>query len=383
MVLNRNPDNFFGETEQAAFHVSNIVPGIDFTNDPLLQGRLFSYHDTSIHRLGTVNFHELPINRPVCPFRNNERDGFFRQTINVAKTNYDKNSISDGLPKEATPETGYTAFPETISGQKVRSRPESFNEHFAQATMFYRSLSAPEQEHVVSAFTFELSKLTLPILRDRVVKMLQYVDAQLAQQVADNLNMALSAKPNDGYPKDVRRSPALSQQNTVKNSTMTRKIAILVTDGVDGDAVSAMKRTLISAGAYVKIVAPRLGTVRVSAGKPVVADATMQNSPSVLFDALYIPGGADAGVLQKNGMAVKFVYQTYVYFKPIAVSGNAVEFLAHLGLVPGSGSSVKEIPKGIIMSDTDKLQLDFMEAFLADIAQHRFFDRENVKSVPG
>lgn len=186
-----------------AYHIANVVPGIDFTDDPLLQGRIFSYLDTQLSRLGGVNFHEIPINRPICPFRNNQRDGFHRETINVAKTSYDINTINNGLPKEAGASDGFVSYPEAVTGTKIRTRSPSFSEHFSQATLFYRSLSTAEQEHIAQAFTFELSKLTAQVLRDRMVQLLENVDASLAQKVAYNLNMQLPPKLSNDYPKQV------------------------------------------------------------------------------------------------------------------------------------------------------------------------------------
>ena len=270
MVLNRNPDNYFAETEQVAFCVSNIVPGIDFTNDLLMQGRLFSYLDTQLSRLGGPNFHEIPINQPVCPFRNNnQRDAIHRQTVNVGKTNYDINTNNNGLPRQAGPGAGFWSYPKQVDGVKMRKRSESFADHFSQATLFFRSLSPPEQDHIVSALSFELSKLSIPVLQERMVKILQNIDGQLAQRVADNLGLQLGAKDPNGFPKQVATSPVLSQANTVKDTIKTRRIAILAADGVDGQSVADIKALAAANGAKAKVIAPHLGMLQVSGGPQV------------------------------------------------------------------------------------------------------------------
>ncbi|OQV22176.1 Catalase HPII [Hypsibius exemplaris] len=382
MVLNRNPDNYFAETEQVAFLVSNIVPGIDFSNDPLMQGRLFSYLDTQLLRLGGPNFHELPINRPICPFKtNNQRDGIHRQTVNVGKTNYDINTINKGLPRQATPaQGGFTSYTEHISANKIRGRSSSFSDHFSQATLFWNSMSPVEKSHIVSAFSFELSKVAL-IFRQRMLQQLQRVDGTLAQQVADNLGLQLGPRPAapTGPPPQITVSPSLSQMNTKKDSIVSRQVAILAADGIDGQAIADLKAAIQAAGGSAKVIAPRMGTLRVSAGQPVEVDGILVANPSILFDAVFIPGGAD-GVkrLQENGDAVHYALEAYIHFKPIAAAAEGVQFLSHIGLI--SKSRTAALPEGLFTADT--VTDEFKQTFVQAVAQHRFFNRERTAKIP-
>src|SRR5688572_24570406 len=272
LTLNRNPDNFFAETEQVAFHTGHVVPGIDFTNDPLLQGRLFSYLDTQLIRLGGPNFHEIPINRPVVPIHNNQRDGFMRQQINAGKTSYNPNSIGSGCPFQAGKmQGGFTSYAERIDANKVRARSKSFRDHFSQAKLFYNSQSEPEKEHMINAFSFELGKVEIKEIRERMLGILTLVDGGLASQVARNLGLQVptpekpinksvpaDGKPDDFEPVEVKssidKSAALSMANTVKDSIKTRKIAILVDDGVNDDSLMTMEDILLDQGAVVEII---------------------------------------------------------------------------------------------------------------------------------
>ena len=295
LTLNRNPDNFFAETEQVAFHPGHVVPGIDFTNDPLLQGRLFSYTDTQLIRLGGPNFHEIPINRPIAPVHNNQRDGFMRQTINKGRVAYEPNSLGGGCPFQAGADMGgFVSFAERIDAQKVRARSQSFFDHFSQATLFFNSQSAPEKAHLVKALRFELGKVEMPAIRERMVYLLSQVDRALAEQVAAGARDRgagedrRSAEPehSGGRQPEGRssrsRSPsrsapsaALSMANTPKDSIKTRKIAALVADGFDEAALAAMKKALTAGGAQLKIVAPRLGIVTGANGEQLNADFSL------------------------------------------------------------------------------------------------------------
>lgn len=380
LVLNRNPDNFFAETEQVAFCVSNIIPGIDFTNDPLMQGRLFSYLDTQLLRLGGPNFHEIPINRPVCPFQNNnQRDGLHRQTINVGKTNYDINTLNKGLPHQAA--TGYTSYAEPMDGNKIRKRSETFSDHYSQATLFWKSLSQPEQEHVISAFSFELGKLDTDAIRVAMLVNLQNVDGTLAKRVADNLGKPLPPKQANHYPKQVTPSPALSQANTAKDSIQTRRIAILAADGVDGKAVADIQALAKENGAKAKVISIRLGTLRASNGQPVHVDGTIAANPSIFFDALFVPGGPNSiKALQENGGAVHYALEAYVHYKTIAASGEGADFLAHIGLI--SRVKNQDLPAGIFLNPGNAISDGFKQEVVNAIAQHRFFNRERTGAIP-
>src|SRR5690554_3608763 len=246
ITLNRNPDNFFAETEQVAFHPGHVVPGIDFSNDPLLQGRLFSYTDTQLLRLGGPNFHEIPINRSVCPSHNNQRDAFHRQTIHKGRANYEPNSIDNGWPKETPPATqdgGFESYPERVEEHKIRNRSESFGDHFSQATLFWNSMSEPEKEHIIGAYTFELGRVERVFIRERQVnEILVNIDLELARRVAENLGLPARTAPTaPGKGSSISSSPALSLMSHLPGNIKSRKVAILVANGVDGAAIEAFK----------------------------------------------------------------------------------------------------------------------------------------------
>jgi catalase len=398
MTLNRNPDNFFAETEQVAFHPGHVVSGIDFSNDPLLQGRLFSYTDTQLSRLGSPNFHEIPINRPIAPVHNNQRDGHMRQTINTGQSSYHPNTTGGGCPFQAkAAEGGFVSYHERIDAQKVRARSQSFFDHFSQATLFFNSQSVPEKNHIIDAFRFELGKLEMPAIRERMLGMLTRVDKTLAEKVAEGLGMPVPKPaenlnqniPADGNPADfqpfdvnpeLKISKALSMANTIKDTIGTRKIAILAADGVDDDSLNIMKRALESAGAQTKIVAPHLGFIASANGKHIKVDQSFLTSASVLFDAVYVPDGAkSAALLQAEPDAVHFVNEAYKHCKAIAANGAGAK------LIEISAIGVKlqiERKTGVMTTDVgvliDCIPYDFINA----IAQHRFWEREKPGKVP-
>jgi catalase len=410
LTLDRNPDNFFAETEQVAFHVGNIVPGIDFTNDPLMQGRLFSYTDTQLIRLGGPNFHEIPINRPVAPVHNNQRDGYMRQTINRSRTSYEPNSLGGGCPFQAgIKDGGFASYAERISASKVRARSKSFFDHFSQATLFYRSQSGPEQDHIVNALRFELGKVETPAVRERMVGLLTLVDKTLAARVAEGLGMRSIPKPPDPInhsvpadgdvakfqPKRPQKSdgggfvsPALSMADTVKDTIKTRKIAVLVADGVDETSASGMAKALEGAGAAAKFVAPHGGTVRGAAGRELPVDFSLLTASSVFFDAVYIPGGKESvAALLKEPDAVHFVNEAYKHCKPIAAVGDGVDLLraSYIGReLPAGNGTGKEAPfvkDGLVLGASSGAR-KLTEEFIKAIAQHRFWDRERQSQVP-
>ncbi|MGE4405619.1 catalase HPII [Pseudomonas sp.] len=370
MTLNRNPDNFFAETEQAAFHIGHIVPGIDFTNDPLLQGRLFSYTDTQLLRLGGPNFHEIPINRPLCPFHNNQRDAFHRQTIHKGRANYEPNSIDSGWPKETPPAAqggGFESYPERVEGHKIRNRSESFGDHFSQATLFWNSMSAPEKEHIVGAYTFELGKVERVFIRERQVnEILANIDLGLARRVAENLGLpapgAPTVPPKAPTPQS---SPALSLMNHAPGNIKSRKIAILVANGVDAAAIDAFKGKLASEGALAKIIGPSPAPVKTADGQLLPVDAAMDGMPSVMFDAVFVPGGADAAAaMAQSGEAKHYLLEAYKHLKPIVVLGEARQLLASLNLTADAG---------LLEGDAvDALFGNFAQA----LGQHRVWARE-------
>lgn len=407
LTLNRNPDNFFAETEQVAFHPGHIVPGIDFTNDPLLQGRLFSYTDTQLSRLGSPNFHEIPINRPLAPLHNNQRDAQMRQTINRGRVSYEPNSLGGGCPFQAKASLGgFVSYPERIDSAKMRARGEKFFDHFSQAAMFYLSQSKPEQDHIVKALRFELGKVEVPAIRERMVGMLANVDRSLAARVAEGLGIKVPAKldsplnqsiPADGnvkqfQPKPTQReisvSPALSMANTIKDNIKTRKIAILAADGFDDTTVSAMKKALMAAGAMAKIIAPRLGYLKGTSGAEIAVDFSLLTASSVLFDAVYIPGGQKSiNALSAETDALEFIAETYKHCKTIAASDEGINLW--LASASGSRQAAQNESKegqateedGIILS-TDRRAGKLATNFIAAIAQHRHWSREGKTGKP-
>jgi catalase len=402
LTLNRNPDNFFAETEQVAFHTGHVVPGIDFTNDPLLQGRLFSYLDTQLLRLGGPNFHEIPINRPIAPVHNNQRDGFMRQTINKGQSAHDPNSTRGGCPFQAGADmAGFTSFAERIDARKIRARSPSFFDHFSQATLFYNSQSEPEKNHIIRALRFELGKVETPPIRERMLGLLAQVDKNLATEVAQGLGMSVPAKldkplnmsvPADGNPakfqpkrvaQDIEESPALSMienPNFPKDTIKTRKIAFLVADGYDDAAVGDMKKALMTAGALAMTVAPRLGVLTGAAGEQCKADFSFLTASSVLFDAVYIPGGdASVAALKAETEAPNFVAEAYKHCKAIAATGAGVGLLARwLGEKFAEGNSTDNLVaenQGVVTSRGPAAD-NLAAAFINAIAQHRHWERE-------
>jgi catalase len=399
LVLNRNPDNFFAETEQVAFHPGHIVPGIDFTNDPLLQGRLFSYTDTQLKRLGGPNFHEIPINRPIAPVHNNQRDGHMRQTINRGKVSYEPNSIGGGCPMQARSVAGgFTTFPEPLAGTKIRARSEKFFDHFSQATMFVNSQSPAEKDHMVEALRFELGKVERLPIRQRMVAMLNEIDADLAARVAEGLGFPeiprLDLPVNHSIPADMdpeavqprtlgnqtTASPALSMANTVKDTIATRKVAVLAADGVDMTSLKEMKDALERNGAAAKIVAPRLGTLTGADGDSILIDFSLLTASSVLFDAVYVPGGAASiAALSAERDAIEFVTEAYRHCKPIAAAGEGVELLR---ACPGVlGSDGEGDGAGVLAANESSPA--YIKRFIAAIAAHRFWDRPRKNKMQG
>lgn len=328
MTLNRWPDNFFAETEQVAYCPANIVPGIDFSNDPLLQGRLFSYLDTQLSRLGGPNFHQIPVNAPKCPFANLQRDGHMQMHAQKGRVNYEPSSLQGDSPR-ATPH-GYRHHATVDDGAKGRVRPESFADHYSQARLFFRSQGKPEQAHMASALVFELSKVGTAHVREAIVGHLRHVDESLAQRVADGLGLdALPpAPPAQVEARDMRPSPALRIIDRMKDTLEGRAIGILVDDGSDAATVKAIRKAAESAGAMVKIVAPKLGGAKLSDGKRLPADGQLAGTPSVVFDAVAVVLGDEAGKkLAKDSAAVDFVAFAWAHLKAIAHDAGAAPLL--------------------------------------------------------
>jgi len=371
LVLDRNPDNFFSETEQVAFHPGHVVPGIDFTNDPLLQGRLFSYIDTQLSRLGGPNFHEIPINRPVCPMRNFQRDGLMRMDVPKGRVNYEPNSLGPDTPRE-TP-AGFATFPEPADGPKLRERPESFADHYSHARLFWLSMTKPEQMHIVSAFAFELAKVSTIPVRCRVLGRLKLVHEDLCAGVEAALGMEGQAeKLKPAVPATTMKpSKALSLIAKAAPTIKGRKIGVLVTDGADAKILKAVQDAAQDEGAMVEIVAPKIGGAKMANGSMVAAHHTISGGPSVLFDAVVLLLSAD-GVKQlvREAAAVAWVHDAFSHLKVIGHVAAAKPLMDKAGVEPDDGIVALEGTSGT-------------KAFIAAAKQHRIWDREPKLRSPG
>ena len=378
MVLDRNPDNFFAETEQVAFCAAHVIPGIDFSNDPLLAGRIHSYADTQLSRLGGPNFHEIPINAPLAPVANNQRDGLHRQAIHRGRVAYEPNSLAGGCPFQAGA-AGFVSFPAPVQEDKVRGKPEKFGEHYAQATLFYASQTPVERAHIAAAFRFELSKLTVPAIRERMLASLVNVSAELAAAVAEGLGMAVpAAMPRAvvSAPKpEVTESAALSLTHLPGDGGVrTRKVAILVADGVVGASVAAVQAALLQAGAVPKVVAPRLGAVATTDGVALQADGSFENSPAVLFDAVVLADGEAGGArLAALGQATEFMVNQYRHCKTILAMGSSAALLPMFGVAATLPSG--EADPGVLSDSSGHKET--IARFIDAVGQHRHPARES------
>ncbi|MEO8582802.1 MAG: catalase [Flavitalea sp.] len=401
MTLNRNPDNFFAETEQVAFHVGHVVPGIDFTNDPLLQGRLFSYTDTQLLRLGGPNFHEIPINRPVVPVHNNQRDGAKRHMINKDRTSYNPNTLGNNNPLQASLKNGgFNSYPERIDSKKIRQRSASFFDFFSQATLFFNSQSEPEKNHIVDALRFELGKVDTTSIRVRMLGVLNYIDKALAAQVAYGLGLHIPSDIsliNQGIPADadpatyqpviregtLTKSAALSMAGNILNSIKTRKIAILAADGVNEESLLYVRKSLLNEHATVEIIAPRFGTILGANNTEIPVDRSFLTTASVLYDAVYVPGGTNSiATLESDSDAVHFLNEAYRHCKPIAADVDAIQMLKATYFyrkLPDDNSGEAIRREGVVISaKPSQLALQFIDA----IKMHRFWQREIARKVP-
>jgi catalase len=380
LVLNRNPDNFFAETEQVAFCTAHVVPGIDFSNDPLLAGRIHSYVDTQISRLGGPNFHEIPINTPIAQVHNNQRDGMHRQTINRGRVSYEPNSLGGGCPFQAGAK-GFVPYAAPIepAAHTVRGKPERFADHYTQARLFFHSQTPTEQQHIINAFRFELSRVQVPAVRERMVSGLLHVDRDMAQAVATGLGMRQLPAPmpkvlEQDITPEVTHSPALSlRARPGHGGVQARRVAMLVADGVDGEELTIVSDALLSAGALPRWVGSRLGAVQTSSGE-IEVDVTVEAMPSVLFDAVVIPDGASAiEQLAMDGRVMEFVKDQYRHCKPMLVFGAGETLLSKAG-VPTTLPSGEADPGLVSAQSADAA--DAGQAFMAALAAHRHFARE-------
>ncbi|MAU71292.1 MAG: catalase HPII [Pseudozobellia sp.] len=385
MVLNRNPENFFAETEQVAFLPGNIVPGIDFTNDPLLQGRLFSYRDTQLSRLGSPNFHQIPINRPVADVYVNQRDGHMQMDVPKGQTAYFPNALSNGCPYlSKVAEGGFDSYQERIDAKKIRARSESFSDHFSQPALFYRSLAKWEKEHVISAYSFELGKCNNEPIKERMLYIIAQIDTDLAKKVAENLGMKVPKsveKPlnqaigADAVVKDhqpgkkkiyLEESPVLSQANTKFESIATRQVAFLVADGFHMKDFETMQKALEKEKAVVKLVAPHGGSIKCDEDMNHKVDAAIMTTESVLFDAVYVPGGEKSlKRIMGEPKFLKFLNEAFSHCKAIAFGKEAEDLLEATAFKDHTDD------EALLMNKKPK---DFISA----IAKHRNWNRMEV-----
>jgi len=366
LVLDRNPDNFFAETEQVAFCPGNIVPGIDFSDDPLLQGRIFSYLDTQLSRLGSPNFHEIPINRPKCPMRSFQRDGHMRMEVDKGRVNYEPNTLgADTTPREC-PTRGFTSVPSVSEGPKVRARSETFSDHYSQARMFFRSMTEIEQLHIKNAFAFELGKVeTLPI-RKRMLGHLTLIDSTLGDGVAERLGMEGEAdliKPARA-PIDAPLSPSLSLVKKAPQTIEGRKIGVLVTDGTSAELLNALKQAVEGAGAALDIVALKVAGLKDDSGAPIAVKHSLGGAPSVVFDAVAVlPSATGAAALSADHRAVGWVADAFNHCKAVGYNEAAVELMT-------KACVAEDLGVGKLSSASDAT------AFVAAAKLGRFWDRE-------
>lgn len=388
MTLNRNPDNFFAETEQVAFHPGHIVPGIDFTNDPLLQGRLFSYTDTQLSRLGGPNFHEIPINKSIQEVTNHQRDGMHRMQIVKGKVAYNPNSLGGGCPFQAKiAEGGFHSYEERVDAHKIRQRSKSFFDHFSQPALFYQSMSDHEKRHIQDAFAFELGKVKMVPIRQRMVNMLLEISEDLAKIVGEKLGLEPKRLPQpitDSIPADgdlehhhsfkeklpIDKAPSLSMANKLADDIKSRRVALLTAPGVSEKAFTKIKKELCDLDALVKVIAPHHGFVTTDSGDQHPVDESLLTATSVVFDAVYIPGGKKSlELLKQHPAALHFVAEAFKHCKPIGLDKDAEDF-------------IKMAIPGLKLPSDGVCNTENLTDFVNDIQQHRFWDREVNPMVP-
>ncbi len=385
MVLNETPDNFFAEVEQAAFHPGNLVPGIDVSNDPLLQGRMFSYQDTQLNRFGSANWAEVPINRSLAERHNNQRDGFMRHEINEGRTAYSPNSLEDDYPRE-TPEAegGYVHYPEQIEGRKIRERPDAFDDHFSQARLFWNSLSDAEQDHIVSATHFELGKLEHQEVKERVVyELLNNVDHDLAVRAAEGIGITPPVDPGNHLPDHDDESPALSMEHAQLETIESRKVAILAADGVDVNHLNSVVEALDARDASFEIVSGSLGTLTGDDGSEVAVDANHPITGSIMYDAVFVPGGEESvAALKGTGEPTHFLAEAVKHKKPVGATGAGTELFGTIDLPEAYVSEDKlSSNAGIVSAPSPDTLDEFVSEFIEAIEQHRHWERD-VEDVP-
>ncbi|PKQ29250.1 MAG: catalase HPII, partial [Actinobacteria bacterium HGW-Actinobacteria-10] len=385
MTLNKNPDDFFAETEQVAFCPANVVPGIDFSNDPLLQGRLFSYLDTQISRLGGPNFTEIPINRPLAPVHNYQGQSMHRQTISPGKAQYWPNSF--GGPHPTGPGGGgFEHYQERIDAHVIRNRSEKFRDFYNQARLFWNSLTDPEKKHIVEAFHFELGKVMSLEVRQRMVELLEHVDSDLASQVAGGIGVEPGGKVQAST--NSKSSPAVSMSLEVnpryKPNAKGHKVAVLLADGFDGDGVQTLRTSLESAGITMEVIAKYRGELSGTSGTSIPVDKSYVTTASVLYDAVFVPGGRQSvEALLEDGYARHFVNEQFKHHKPIGASGDGVELLMAADLVDIElAEGEREVKDQGVVTTRANLDKGFAESFVETMALGRDWSRMQKVLVP-
>lgn len=374
-VLNRNVDNYFSEIEQVAFCPAHIVPGIDFSNDPLLQARLFSYTDTQLSRLGGPNFHQIPINKPVCPFHNNQRDGMHQMSIPRGQASYQPNSIDQNWPTETAPaahDGGFESYQERIDGKKIRARSDSFSDHFSQARLYYQSLAPHEQKHVVDAYTFELSKVQRLHIREREVQqILSHIDLDLAQQVGKNLGIEVTASKQAMRTSSVTKSAKLSFEAFVPTDIKARKIAVLVHDKVNQASIDAIQKWAKAEHAVAHILTPTPAPVINHQHGKVASNGMQKAEPSIAYDAVIVVDGDNDVEVKQDGVTKHYILEAYKHLKPIVFLGTKKNLLEVLQLVQDDGT--------LISDHFEQLQDQFKDL----IRHHRIWAREKAaEAIP-
>ncbi|MDY0871924.1 catalase [Dongia rigui] len=375
MTLNRNPDNFFAETEQVAFHPGHVVPGIDFSNDPLLQGRLFSYLDTQLIRLGGPNFHQIPINQPKCPFRNLQRDGHMQMQVPKGQVNYEPNSLDPEAPRES-PTDGFVSHPDpypVVQSDKVRGRAESFGDHYSQARQFFLSQTKPEQDHIVGAFAFELGKVSRPAIRARMLAHLNIVHKDLGAKVAEALGMEIDPALVRAFaePKTLKPSPALSLLAKAPQTIKGRKVGVLVTEGSSAALIAAIYKAAMKEGAKVELVGPRVSGVSGDDGAELPIDHALYAAPSVVFDAVIaIPSKDGVAGLLREAAAIDWLRDAFGHLKAIGHNAAAAPLLTKAGI---------EVDEAVVDIEGGA----GLKAFIAAAKQHRLWSREPKVRSPG
>ena len=374
-VLNRNVDNYFSEIEQVAFCPAHIVPGIDFSNDPLLQARLFSYTDTQLSRLGGPNFHQLPINKPVCPFHNNQRDGMHQMSIPRGQASYQPNSIDQNWPTETAPaahDGGFESYQERIDGKKIRARSDSFSDHFSQARLYYQSLAPHEQKHVVDAYTFELSKVQRLHIREREVQqILSHIDLDLAQQVGKNLGIEVTASKQVMRTSSVTKSAKLSFEAFVPTDIKARKIAVLVHDKVNQASIDAIQKWAKAEHAVAHILTPTPAPVINHQHGKVASNGMQKAEPSIAYDAVIVVDGDNDAEVKQDGVTKHYILEAYKHLKPIVFLGTKKNLLEALQLVQDDGTLTND--------HFEQLQDQFKDL----IRHHRIWAREKAaEAIP-